>query len=77
VKEQDKLTDEACREAPAAEGGVGLCAAHARPLVQCANDRLKQVKQAREMEARTMASARAWQKEANDARARQEAKRDA
>jgi hypothetical protein len=63
-REKDKLSDEPCRTD---QGAPDRCQAHGQPLLDCANGRLRQVKQAREMDERSMASARAWQKEANDA----------
>jgi hypothetical protein len=61
-KEQDKLSDQPC----VIGDSLGQrCAIHGQSLADCANGRLKQVKQAREMDERSMASARAWQKKAN------------
>lgn len=59
IREKEKLTDDKC-------AGEALCTVHQQPMVECANQRLKYVKAAREMEANTMASARAWQKVAHE-----------
>lgn len=59
MKEKEKLTDTPC-------AGEILCTVHQQPVLECANQRLKYVKAAREMEERSMASARVWEKTANE-----------
>lgn len=68
MKEKDKLSDAECQQAPILSDPA-QCQVHSQSLVQCANGRLRQVKQAREMDERSMAGARAWQEQANAARA--------
>lgn len=61
MKEQEKLNDSPC----AHDAHETVCNTHHQPLVDCANQRLRYVKTAREMDERSMASARAWEKTAN------------
>jgi hypothetical protein len=64
MKERDRLSDLECRSP--LTGPHHLCEVHGQPALDCANGRLRQVKQAREMDARSTASARAWQAVANE-----------
>lgn len=61
AKEKEKLTDDPC----SSDAHETVCNSHQQPLIDCANQRLRYVKMAREMDARSMASARTWQKIAN------------
>lgn len=62
MKEKEKLDDNQCVH----DAHETVCNTHHQPLVECANQRLKYVKAAREMEERSMASARVWEKTANE-----------
>lgn len=66
-KEKNGIADVECQQLPMLAYNA-QCATHGQPLTVCANDRLRQVKQAREMEERTMKSARAWEAQANESR---------
>jgi acetyl-CoA carboxylase alpha subunit len=58
IKDKETLTDEEC-------AGEAVCTVHHQPIRDCANQRQKYVKAAREMEKHTMDSARTWQKVAH------------
>lgn len=68
AKEKDPLTDAECTSETGPWPDRSRCAAHNQALLTCANGRLQQVKLARAMESRTMASARAWEQQAVEAR---------
>ena len=57
AKEKNGISDEECR--PAADQPA-LCAAHGQPTISCANDRMKQVKEARVMADRRTRWAIVW-----------------
>lgn len=69
-KERDKLASDAdcvleiCFTYTPGDGTVrdasAVCKTHGQPLVDCANGRMKQVKQAREMAERRLSWALAW-----------------
>ncbi len=57
AKEKNGISDEECaRKSEPLE----ICCVHRQPLMDCANDRLRQVKQAREMAERRTRWALAW-----------------
>jgi hypothetical protein len=64
MKSFEKMADAECVQTPTLAYNA-QCVTHAQPLVDCANERMAQVKAARVMNERAMASARAWQEIAN------------
>lgn len=67
MKTFERLSDAECHQVEVLAYNA-QCATHGQPLADCANQRLAQVKAAREMEERTMKSARAWETQANATR---------
>jgi len=67
MKTFEKMSDAECRQLEMLAYNA-QCAVHGQPLADCANQRLSQVKAARQMDERSMASARAWEKQANESR---------
>jgi hypothetical protein len=63
----ESLNDEPC-SLGSVVGDTCFCLVHNQKLSDCAEQRRLQVKASREMEARTMASARTWQDQANKTR---------